>query len=462
LFSVGIGVTGEEIAALQEKMKLNPFVTLQEEYSTYYKINKQTKNSAHYIAPSEIKLPPNSQGKISTFQYVPIAETVASIISDPGFMQQTQLATPHGFLYDIKDGSAWKDNKYFQENPDALTGQLYSDAVELENPLGAAKGVNKVVNVYFTLVDLPKYLRSKKESIFLVLSVKEKDLKENYSHVFRPLINDLKKLESGVRIGGQVVKLGVICYSADNLEASVVGGFSQCFSSADICRVCHLQHKDLTSLSGIPKGDPWTQQDYDAAVTNIQAGLHGEFGLNTGCLFNELNAFHCVGQMPLDIMHDFMERVAAFDGMSILKALSSTGLFTFEGYNSILNDVKLKGYEAADRPLLVNSKNKRIPGKAMAVGQQLRLMPFLIWRLLEEKVPESDLIDLLVLLARIQEFIMADKISSLDVDNFRDVIVEFFAKRKLCEEELPGVFIKLTPKYHYLGSINLFFFVIYV
>jgi hypothetical protein len=219
-----------------------------------------------------------------------------------------------------------------------------------------------------------------------------------------------------------------------------------------------LQHNDLTSLSGIPKGEPWTRQDYDAAVADIQPGLHGEFGLNTGCLFNELESFHCVGQMLLDIMHDFMERVAAFDGMSILKALTSTGMFTFESYNSVLNDIKLKGYEAADRPLLVNSKNKRLPGKAMAVGQQLRLMPFLIWRILREEVPESDLIDLLVLLARIQEFIMADKISSVDVDDFRDLIVEFFAKRKLCEEKFPGFFIKLTPKYHYLGKKYLFCF----
>jgi hypothetical protein len=56
----------------------------------------------------------------------------------------------------------------------------------------------------------------------LVLSVKEKDLKENYSHVFRPLIDDLKKLESGVQIGGKLVKLGVICYSADNLWKRVL------------------------------------------------------------------------------------------------------------------------------------------------------------------------------------------------------------------------------------------------
>ncbi len=450
-----IGVDAQEISALQDKMKANPFVDLQAQYSSYYKINKQTLNSPHYIAPREIKLPPTSAGKVFTFQYVPIVETVTAIISDPHFKQQKQTSSPEGLLYDIKDGSVWKDNKYFQDNPDALTGQLYSDAVELDNPLGASKGKHKTLNVYFSLVDLPRPLRSKTEHIFLVLSVIEKQLKENpenYTHFFRPLVDDLKRLEAGVQIGDKMVKLGLICYSADNLEASSVGGFSQCFSSVDVCRICHQQHKDLQDISGIPKMEVWTREEYDSAVENMQPGMRGDFGINSACLFNELAAFHCVGQMPLDVMHDFLERVAACDGMSILKSLISTGLFTFESYNSVLNDIKLGYYEVADRPMPVNAKHTKLPGKAMSVCQHIRLMPFIVWRVLGGDVPQSDLVDLMVILARIQEYIMADKLSLVDVDNFEDLVVEFFAKRKTCAEEF-STFIKLTPKYHYLGKI---------
>ena len=50
----------ENIAAVQAKMKVNPFVTLQEEYSSYYKINKKVQNSDYYIAPQEIRLPPSN------------------------------------------------------------------------------------------------------------------------------------------------------------------------------------------------------------------------------------------------------------------------------------------------------------------------------------------------------------------------------------------------------------------
>jgi len=448
------GSTPEEIAVLQEKMKANPFVSLQEHYSSYYKISKQTENSPHYVTPREFKLPPNAQGKKCPFQYVPIIETVAAIVSDPDFKNLPQAPSPDGFLCDFKDGSAWKNNTYFKQNPEALTGLLYSDAVELENPLGAAKGVNKALNVYFTLVDIPKVIRSKIENIFLVLSVVEKDLKENkenHAHFFKPLVEDLKKLELGVQIGGKTVKMGMICYTADNLEASAIGGFSQCFSSVDVCRVCHIQHKELSDISGIPDKEPWTREEYDTAVENIQPGVRGEFGVNSGCLFNALSSFHCVGQMPLDIMHDFMEKVAAYDVLAILKSLVASGYFTFGQYNNVIREIKLGDYEAADRPMIVNPKSAsgRIPGKAMSVCQHLRLMPFFVWRTCGGNVEDSDSIDLMVLLARIQEYLMADKLSTVDVDNFQDLLVEFFSKRQICVEQY-GSFSNMTPKYHYL------------
>jgi len=424
-------MSSEEISVLEEKMKDNPFVRFQQHFSSYYKINKDTENSREYINPVQLLLPRNAAGKECPFQYVSIVETVAAIVSDPDYGNLPRDETPHGYLYDFKDGSTWKNSKYFQENPDALTGQLYSDAVELDNPLGASKGIHKALNVYFSLVDIPKSLRSKTENIFLVLTVLENDLqkdKNNYNHFFKPLVDDLKRLESGVQIGGRTVKMGLICYSADNLEASMVGGFSKCYSSFDVCRICHQQHKDLPEISGIPKASPWTIAEYDAAVDNLVPGERGEFGLNSGCIFNDLQSFHCIGQIPTDVMHDFCEKVASYDVMSILKVLVSSHLFTFDEYNKVLREVKLGDYEALDRPKPVNPKNVCIPGKAMAVALHLRLMPYFLCRLLKGNVVHNNAIDLLVILARLLEYIMADKLTMGDIEDFEE-LVDFFEKR---------------------------------
>ena len=128
----------------------------------------------------------------------------------------------------------------------------------------------------------------------------------------------------------------------------------------------------------IPKVARWTREEYEAAVENLQPSVRGEFGLNSGCMFNELQSFHCIGQMPTDVMHDFCEKGASHDLMSVLKVLVSSQLFTFDEYNKLLREVKLDDYEASDRPKPVNSKNVRIPGEAMAAAHHLRLMQYFL------------------------------------------------------------------------------------
>ncbi len=90
--------------------------------------------------------------------------------------------------------------------------------------------------------------------------------------------------------------------------------------------------------------------------------MRGEFGLNSGCMFNELQSFHCIGQLPTDKMHNFCEKGASHDLMSVSKVLVSSQLFTFNKYNQLLREVKLGDYEASDRPKPVNLKNVCIPG----------------------------------------------------------------------------------------------------
>ena len=87
---------------------------------------------------------------------------------------------------------------------------------------------------------------------------------------------DLKTLESGIVIDFPMtrrVKCGVLCYAGDNLEISLVGGFSACFSSKDVCRVCHIQHKELEShihdFDDVSPHKYWSEHEYDRIVQSI-------------------------------------------------------------------------------------------------------------------------------------------------------------------------------------------------
>jgi hypothetical protein len=78
----------------------------------------------------------------------------------------------------------------------------------------------------------------------------------------------------------------------------------------------------LPDISGIPKADPRTIAEYDAAIDNLVPGECGEYGLDSACIFNDLQSFHGMRHIPTDVMHDFCEKVAFHDVMSILKILS--------------------------------------------------------------------------------------------------------------------------------------------
>ena len=64
------------------------------------------------------------------------------------------------------------------------------------NPLGAGKGRFKLVELYWTLADIPKKYRSKVDSIQLGVVVQEKLLKKyGYARIYKPLLEDMLKLE---------------------------------------------------------------------------------------------------------------------------------------------------------------------------------------------------------------------------------------------------------------------------
>jgi hypothetical protein len=227
IFAGSLSISEEDRASILAQLDENPFVTLHKEFSTYYKIDKHVRNSPafRFIEPKEVKLPPKDDGVVPTFQYISVIDTVAAVVSDPGFKNAEHSdddSVCKEVLCDLKDGSVWRENLYFQQNKDALALLFYSDELEVCNPLGPSKGVHKVLHIYFTLADIPKRVRSKTDNFFLALSVRSKDLKDNRLAVYKPLLDDLHKLEQGVKFGERLIKAGVLAHLADNLEAGLL------------------------------------------------------------------------------------------------------------------------------------------------------------------------------------------------------------------------------------------------
>lgn len=113
------------------------------------------------------------------FAYVPIIETLKSILSNPNLRDifMSSHTTKEDVYFDINDGMHLKKHPLFSKNTNALQIQLFFDEFETTNPLGSKKGIHKLGGIYFTLRNFPPKLNSSLINIHLVALFHAQDIK---------------------------------------------------------------------------------------------------------------------------------------------------------------------------------------------------------------------------------------------------------------------------------------------
>ena len=335
----------------------------QEELDTNYKREKFIKENFPFNSPVEVILNPDLMKKgqsKESFQYISIKHGVKILFEDPTFQKVLEKSrneernpSDEDLMKELKDGSLLKSIPYYQQHPESYCGLLYSDAVEIVSPLGSSRGRHKILQMFWSLGDLPKQFRSRVDNINLCVIVQDSLLKKyGYKTIYKPLINDLKEMETeGVFVSKpypRLIKISFPFHIGDNLESHSLGGFSRCFSSRDICRYCHCTYDDLDSKihDHTDKGPHryWTIEEYDSraivepqaeefvvvteenlfneidepgAVTDVEGAAsenpeveeenEDQYGLREVCPFNALQSFHAIYSLPPDSLHDILE-----------------------------------------------------------------------------------------------------------------------------------------------------------
>ena len=362
-------LSGEEINKIcKDVFEEDFFIKAQQQLNTQYKRQKFVQDKMKYVPPVEIILNKSEVEKgvmKDCIHYIPVDATLKNLLEDKSavkMFENEKKRPPKDtqIISDILDGSLVKSNDFFKENKDALALIFYSDGLEIKNPLGAARGTYKVVQVFYTLANIPKNQRSQVDRIQLAMIFKEKLLKKySFKTIYKRLVEDLKKLEDGINVDTpepSIVKAGLLIHPADNLEAHSLGGFSGSFSSKSICRFCHIQYTDLEdnihSYDGEGAHDKWTVEDYENGIRSLEEEeddnddieilenlsqdedeldeddetenddgeseadndddddvVSNKWGLKRQCPLNILKAFHCVKSLPPDFMHDILEGI---------------------------------------------------------------------------------------------------------------------------------------------------------
>ena len=244
---------------VREVFEDDTMINAQKELDTNYKRNKYIMENFKYVAPHEIILNQSDVNRglpKDVIQYIPVCEAFKALVEDLTMINILQtdkekFGRKVDVIDDVKDGNLYKNIEFIKQNPSAYAAILYSDALEIVYPLGSARGKHKVIQVFWTLADIPKAQRSKIDRLQLAMVVKEKLIKKyGYKVIYQNLMKDLKKLEEGIMVNNpkpRLVKCGLLLHAGDNLESHTVGGFSTCFSSRDVCCFRHITYTDLVN-----------------------------------------------------------------------------------------------------------------------------------------------------------------------------------------------------------------------
>ena len=71
-------------------------------------------------------------------------ESLKTLVEDESFIKalenernEEERSDEENLIKDVKDGTVYKSSKYFTQNPEAFSLMLYSNGVELVNPLAS-------------------------------------------------------------------------------------------------------------------------------------------------------------------------------------------------------------------------------------------------------------------------------------------------------------------------------------
>lgn len=339
---------------------------------TTYLRKKYVMENLPYTNPLVMPLHTDNQALQHTMCYIPVSQLLSNLLSCPDILESVmQPIEQSEVLQDITDGDFISQRlQQIDSGTPTIFLLLYSDELELSNPLGAAAGSHKILVVYFSIINIHPRHRSKLNAVHLLLLVKYQDVKKyGLDRVLAPLIQDLNYAhEYGVHAQGKHFNVVTVAFTGDNLSMHKMAGLQCSFSSGRICRFClarygHL-HKLLSEANCIMR--TYAGHEIHLKAFALNPTQNGPlYGISAIPALQSLTEFDITTQLPPDAMHDILEGEMGLVMQHVLRGLIQDGLLQ----KSDINKVASFNYGFHDRKATpVALKDKFLQGKANLRG----------------------------------------------------------------------------------------------
>lgn len=456
-----LGLSEASIEDIIKNTLDNKMLDIDDRLGTIFKRRKFYEQNFPYVSPIQVPLD-SVNNKKRFFHYVPLQDTLKYLFNNKSLGDKLSFDLPKSnsdVFKDFTDGSVFKNNPFFQENPDALKLRLYQDSFEIVNPLGSAKSKYKILAVYLSIGNYPDNIRSHVNSMYLVALCREKLF--DPAKVFGRIVKDLKEIETnGIKLSSQkVIKGSLVFVTGDNLGSHMLGGFAENFSRNQyFCRYCLVTKKSFETKDGFMKSYPArTIQSYEKVIDRLNKKknvlstkkkpiLNKPLiieGIKRNSVFNKLNFYHvCLPGLPPCLGHDVFEGVLAYDVKLCLDYLVEEKWFSYKLLNRKIEIFEYSVEDQRDKLCSISATSSKLSGGACQMWNFLRLLPLLIHDKIDDI--EDDVWISILLLTEIIEIICAPAIHETCITYLDTLIRDYIYLRKSLFDQ------PLRPKHHYL------------
>lgn len=447
----------------------DPFASL----TTSYMQDQTIKELFHPVEPEEViisqKLCRVKRGgtrvlktKNIYFYYVSLIKSLEQFLCNPRIFNMIHHPTncsKNGFLKDIVNGSLFKTHPLFSVKRTALQLILYSDEIEICNPLGAHASVNKLLMFYYSLGNIEPKFRSKLPAIRLLAIAKAKDISEaGVDVILERIEKDLKKLYSGtkVKIGSTetIIFGAVISVCGDTLAQHDLAGFKSGVGFAfSKCRHCECDFNRMQSNFDENYFTPRTLRNHirqceemeRASTEFLKNSLMTTYGLNRRSKLVDFPAFDLIRQTPQDIMHVLLEGVVPYEMKCVLKALILSGDTELDSINAGIQCFSYSPVDVRDKPcpITVNTLSSNDNKLKQSSGQMLvfmKIFPFIV-----NSISTNVYVQFIIGLLEISQIIFSPVIAIETLEKLRRMIEQHL---KQFTNLFPAN--NITPKQHYM------------
>jgi len=188
--------------------------------------------------------------------YVPFISQLTALLSMPEIHRCVHYPVPQTgeLMTDFTDG--FVIDAPLLNNNTHLLFSLYSDELEIVNPIGSHRKIHKIIVFYWCLLNIPPQFRSKMHVIQLAAVAKSSYVKQ---YGCNALLDDLCSafiaLKSGIDLNisgyGKITYTGSLSFVlADTVAAQYLGGFNESVGPAyNPCRTCEVSKNSIPEIS---------------------------------------------------------------------------------------------------------------------------------------------------------------------------------------------------------------------